>query len=378
MKIVIDLRSLSTGTISGVENYCLQVVEHLLPLDKKNEYSLFYNAWQKQALPDFHYINSSWRYTRLPSKFLNLALKFNFVKLEKLAVKNQAGPNIVFMPNLGQFSIEPETKLAVTVHDLSPVVVPEFYDLKRRLWHRFLGYRKAFARADLIFAVSENTKRDLMRLYDVPAEKIRVVYPGIDRKFFHPNLKPQVLRQVRNLYGLPGEFVLFLNTIEPRKNLANLIRAFELLPGPASLVVAGRPGWKYAKIFRQIKRSPKAGKIHYIGYVAEEHKPALLKLARALVYPSFYEGFGFQPLEAMAVGTPAVVSQVTALAEVAGEAALLVNPYNVQDLAQALDLVLTDEPLRQRLISRGLKRALDFDWDLASQRILSGLNSLTV
>jgi glycosyltransferase involved in cell wall biosynthesis len=124
--------------------------------------------------------------------------------------------------------------------------------------------------------------------------------------------------------------------------LINLIRAFELLKSPVSLVIAGRAGWKYREILQAIKFSSKTGRIHYLGYVPEQHKPALISLAKALVYPSFYEGFGFQPLEAMACGVPTVASQVSSLPEVVGDASLLADPYSPESLARALDIVLAD------------------------------------
>jgi len=369
MKIAVDLRSLASGSVSGVENYCLNLLEHLLRTDKQNEYVLFYNGFFKQKLPDFNYVNSQIKFTRIPNKILNLALKTNRVKLEKLI----GDFDYLFLPNLNQFNIEPKTKLAITVHDLSPILTPEFYDFKRKLWHKFLNYRQAFERADVLFAVSEYTKNDLVKIFDLDADKIKVIYPGVDHKIFQPNIPEDVLRMVRNAYALPGKFILFLNTIEPRKNLAALIKAFEMLPSDVNLVIAGRLGWKYRGDFSLIKRAKKSAKIKYIGYIEEKHKPALIKLSSALIYPSFYEGFGFQPLEAMALGTPVVVSQVTALPEISGDAALLINPYQESSLAQALEEVLNNQHLRANLISKGLKQAKRFNWQKTAQEVLSFL-----
>ena len=167
MKIAIDLRSLSSGTISGVENYTLNLLENLLREDRQNRYLLFYNSLRRKNLPDFHFVNSQVKQTRIPSKILNLALKLNLVKMEKIF----GDVDWLFMPNLNQFSIGPKVKLAITVHDLSPVVNPGFYDLKRRIWHRFLNYRQAFERANVLFAVSEYTKNDLIRIFNIPPEK---------------------------------------------------------------------------------------------------------------------------------------------------------------------------------------------------------------
>ena len=281
-----------------------------------------------------------------------------------------------FMPNLNQYNILPGTKLAITVHDLSPVITPQFYDIKRQLWHKFLNYKKAFARADKLFAVSEYTKNDLIKVFGINEEKIKVIYPGLDHTLLNENISEEKQRQVRNEYGLPGNFFLFLSTIEPRKNLAGLIKAFEQVKSPASLVVAGRLGWKYRKDFELIKNSKKSAKIKYIGYIKESDKPALIKLSKALVYPSFYEGFGFQPLEAMAMGTPVIASQVTSLPEVSNNAAFLVNPYNVGDLTAALEAVSENANLRESLITKGLVQAQKFNWQKAAAEVLENFKSL--
>lgn len=372
MKITIDLRSLSSGSISGVENYIVNLVDHLLPIDKNNRYSLFYNSWQKQDMPEFHYVNSVIKTTRIPNKILNLALKFRLAKIEKIA----GDCDVFFMPNLNQYHIGAETKLALTVHDLSPVILPEFYDLKRNLWHKFLNYKRAFKRADVIFAVSQYTKNDLVKLFGINETKIKVIHPGIDHKHFNPNIPTEKLRELRNRFSLPGDFILFLNTIEPRKNLDNLIKSFELMKHDCHLVIAGRQGWKYNKIFNLINNSKKSAKIKYIGYVDEADKPALIKLAKMLVYPSLYEGFGFQALEAMAVGTPTMVSSVAALPEVTDGAALLVNPYNISEMAAGLDLLLADDKLRASFVEKGIKRAGEFSWEKTAGEVLKELNNL--
>jgi len=366
MKIAIDLRSLTSGSISGVENYTLNLLDNLLTLDKKNSYILFYNSWNGKVAGDFHFINSHTKRTGIPNKILNIALKTNFVSLEKLI-----GPfDCLFMPNLNQFSISSSAKLAITVHDLSPMVTPEFYNTTRRIWHRFLNYKKAFARANVIFAVSEYTKHDIMRLCNIAENKIKVIYPGLDHAIFNPEISVESQRGARNKYSLPGDFILFLNTIEPRKNLSNLVKAFDLLDSDVHLVIAGRKGWKYRSIFNDIRKSKKFAKIHYRGYIPESEKPAFIKLARCLAYPSFYEGFGFQPLEAMACGVPVVVSQVTSLPEVVGEAAVLVNPYDVLSIASGLKQALQNDRLREMLIGKGLEQSKKFKWQYTAGKVL--------
>ncbi len=366
MKIAIDLRSLSSGSISGVENYIVNVLDHLLKHDKKNSYTLFYNSWKNNFPGEFHYINSEVRRTFIPNKILNVAFKAGAINLERLV----GSFDWLFMPNLNQYHITAQAKLAITVHDLSPVVAPEFYNLQRRVWHTFLNYKKAFQRANVIFAVSEYTKNDIVRLFGIPREKIKVIYPGITI-IGQGILSQDYLREVRNRLGLPGDYFLFVNTIEPRKNVSNLIRAFEQLSGSQSLLIVGKPGWKYRRIFREIRSSKKSAKIKYMGYISEADKPAVMRLSRALVYPSFYEGFGFQPLEAMSLGVPTIVSSVTSLPEVVQNASLLVNPYQVPEIVRAMEVVSENEHLRQQLITKGYARSKEFDWNKTAEQILS-------
>jgi glycosyltransferase involved in cell wall biosynthesis len=373
MKIALDLRGLHSGKISGVENYIVNILERLLRMDRDNHYLLFENAQKLKNFSQLRFVNSEVVQRRVPNKLFNLSLRLlNRPKFEQFFGEFDA----LFMPNFNFFSIRPAAKLVVTVHDLSPIVTPEYYNLKRQLWHRLVTMGKTLKRADKIIAVSEYTKADIVRLFNIPQEKITVVYPGIDRTLFAPHISVARLREVRNIYGLPGEYVLFLNTVEPRKNLVNFIKAYEKIQRPISMVIGGKKGWKYRKIFSAMENSPKRRNIKYLGYVPEEHKPALIRLARAAAFPSFYEGFGFPALEALSVGVPVLTSNVTSLPETVENAAVMVNPHDIDDMASGLEAILSDEKLRESLIARGLEHAKKFNWDDSAAKILAVFNSL--
>lgn len=372
MKIAVDLRSLQSGTISGVENYTLNLLERLLVMDKRNTYTLFYNGFRKMNLPDFQFINAQTVKAPIPNRLLNLGFKFNFLRLEKLI----GGFDALFMPNLNTMNLKTTAKIVITVHDLSFALAPELYNFKRRFWHKFLSVKKLLRRADRILAVSNYTKLDLIRLYELNEQKISVIYPGVDEQTFYPNQSIEDLRACRNRYDLPGEYFLFLNTIEPRKNLENLIKSFERTDVRAHLVVAGKKGWKTSAIFKLLKNNLKANRVHYIGYVKEEDKPQLFKMATAVLYPSIHEGFGFQVLEAMAVGTPVIASQVASLPEIAGDVAFLVNPQNQLDLAVAMREMEKNSPLRSMLIQKGFERVKKFNWQETAKQTLAVLESL--
>jgi glycosyltransferase involved in cell wall biosynthesis len=374
MRIAIDLRSLHTGAISGVENYIVNLLEVLLRLDTQNSYTLFYNGFRPIDLSHYQYINTRLAATRIPNKLLNLSLKF----LNKPTFDRLAGEfDCLFLPNFNFVALKPHHKLAITVHDLSPLVRPEFYNLKRRLWHTFLNIPRLVKRADIIFAVSEYTKEVLLQRCEISADKIRVVYPGINHQACKPSLPVAKLRDARNRYSLPGNFILYLGTLEPRKNVVGLIEAFERLDMPIHLVLAGKKGWKYKEIFSKIRSSPKKKYIHYLGYIPEVDKPAVMKLAQLFAFPSFYEGFGFPAVEALALGVPVVTSAVTSLPEAVSDSALLVNPYSNYELLAALREGLTNTSLRQGLIKKGTAQASRFTWEQTATEIIKGFQSLS-
>lgn len=368
MKIAIDLRSLSSGNMSGVENYTMNLLEHMLPMDHKNNYILFYNAAKARSFHQFNVVNSEIKATRVPNKILNLALRFGLKTIDEYT----GVCDWFFMPNLNQFSLRSKTKLAITVHDLSPVVTPEFYNVKRRLWHYFLNYKKSFERASIIFAVSEYTKKELVRIFHVPEPKIKVIYPGVH---MGPHVSESEKKLTRNKFELPGRYVLYVGTLEPRKNLLGLIKSFEDLDDPAHLVIVGRAGWKFNNIFQSIQKSKKRDKIHYKGVVTESEKRSIISLARMVVYPSFYEGFGFVPLEAMQCSVPVIAGAVTSMPEVCGDAALLVNPYSRAELTRGMVAVLQDYKLRERLIVKGNEQVKKFDWTITAQKVLKEMNN---
>lgn len=373
MKIAVDLRSLHSTEFSGVESYTVKVLEKLLTRDRENSYTLFYNGFKPKQFDSLHFINAKYKQTRIPNRLLNLSMKFfNKPRLEKLV----GDCDVLFMPNWNVCSVDDKTKVILTVHDLSPLVLPQMYNWKSRAWHSFINIKKLVKRADALIAVSEHTKIALQEVLKVPEQKITVAPLGVEQEFFNPSLDVDQLRQVRNIYGLPGDFILFLGTIEPRKNLETLIDAFERVNSPVNLVIAGKLGWKYKAITQRIEKSKKRRQIKLLGYIPEADKPYIMKLAKTFVWPSLYEGFGLPVLEAMAVGTPALTSQLTSLPEVAGSTALLVNPYNPQDIASGLEDLLTNEQLRQRFTVQGIERAKNFTWDKTATILESVIKKL--
>lgn len=260
----------------------------------------------------------------------------------------------------------------VTVHDLSFMVYPQYAVPGLEFYLRG-AVPRAVRRARLVLADSESTRRDLMRFWNTPPDKVHVLYPGLSAHFCQVK-DPQRLAQVRERYRLPERFILSVSRLEPRKNFPGLIRAFNLLKKrfgvPHHLVIAGSKGWMYEPIFEEAARSPYREHIHFPGFVADADLPALYTLADAFAYPSFYEGFGFPPLEAMACGVPVVCADNSSLPEVVGDAGILLPADDEAAWAEALARVLLDEDERQRMVQAGYAQAARFTWDAVAERLV--------
>lgn len=263
----------------------------------------------------------------------------------------------------------------ITVHDLSFMRFPDAFRPFNRAYLTFIT-RSATRRAARVIAVSESTRQDVVRFCGVPADRVVVIPNGVSGAF-HP-VRPGEAAAFRQRQRLPEHFVLFLGTLEPRKNLLGLLEAYALWlerrpqparrhPGRAKLVIAGGKGWYYQEIFERTRALGLAGEVIYPGYIPADELPSWYQAADAFVYPSLFEGFGLPVLEAMASGTPVITSNVSSLPEVAGDAALLVDPHDVAGLADAIDRILGDRALAAGLRDAGLARAASFSWPRAAE-----------
>ncbi|MCL5264950.1 MAG: glycosyltransferase family 4 protein [Chloroflexi bacterium] len=266
----------------------------------------------------------------------------------------------------------------VTVHDLSFLLFPSTFN---RLNHTYLSLftRLSVQRADRVIAVSESTRRDLVRLCGLPAEKIAVIYHGVE-SLFSP-VSSVVIEEFRRSRQLPEQYVLFIGTLEPRKNVQTLIRAFARVKKaglPHKLVIGGAKGWLWDEIFAVVEEMNLREDVAFPGYISLEDEPLWYNGADLFVYPSLYEGFGFPALEAMACGAPVVASNSSSLPEVLGDAGLLVDPTSVDELAEAMLRALTDNALNQEMRKKGLERARAFSWIEAARQTAQVYRSLEV
>jgi len=264
----------------------------------------------------------------------------------------------------------------VTIYDLSFILYPDSFKRAKRFYLRLFTHLSA-RKARRVIAISQSTQRDVVRLLGVPPDKVEVVYCGLDEAF-RPLAKDQVAA-FRSKRGLPERFILFVGTIEPRKNVTRLIEAFATLrpcdpatlrpcdPATLKLAIGGAKGWFYEDVFARVEELGLEDKVMFPGYIPASELPLWHNAAELFVYPSLYEGFGLPPLEAMACGTPVVAANTSSLPEVVGQAGLTVDPLDVEGLAEAMRRALGDEALRQEMRERGLQRAKGFSWTKTAQ-----------
>jgi len=357
MRIAVDIRPLLDPQKAGVSLYTLNLVRWLTKRGA-HDYRLFCNSYGRPFPEDAppEYINVRHCQARWPNKALNACIAaFGHPRIDRMV----GGAEVLYLPNLNFAAAGCPT--VVTVHDLSFRRYPEFFSPKQRLWHRLIDADSLLKKAAIVIAVSKHTKDDIIETYGIAEDRIRIVTPAVSGEFRPRDEKK--IASVRGKYGLPERFILCLGTLEPRKNVEGLIRAFNIIDADTDLVIVGGKGWMYDRIFKAAAQSPKRQRIHFLGYVAEWDKPALYCAASAFVYPSFYEGFGIPALEAMACGTPVIASHASSLGEVVGDAGLLINPANHEEIAWAIDSMLDDTALRERCRARGIEKAADFSWE---------------
>jgi len=377
MRIGIDYTS-AVRQAAGIGRLTRGVVHALARLDHDNEYVLLLVGCQPEEAGGNWPPNFTVRTIPIAERLMTIL--WHRLRVPFLWVEWWTGPLDVF--HAPDFVLPPvrRARTLVTVHDLSFMRRPECTPSALRSYLNKVVPRSV-RRADRVLADSQSTRRDLMELLGAPGDKIQVIYGGVEERF-QPVRDQETLAQVRARYRLPEHFILGLGTLEPRKNFERLIIAYARLMGrwpgaersvdlPHKLVIAGRRGWLYEEIFTQVRQLGLHNDIIFAGFIADEDLPALYTLADCFAYPSLYEGFGLPPLEAMACGTPVVVSNVASLPEVVGDAGLLVDPEDVEDIARALGRVLTDEGLRRRMIERGLARAREFTWERAARLLLA-------
>jgi glycosyltransferase involved in cell wall biosynthesis len=365
MRIAIDAHSVG-ARLGGNETYATNLIEALAEIDQVNQYILyvtkqsaverFANRW-----PNFA-VRMTLPHTPLVRVPLTLSRELRRNPVDVLHVQYTAPP---FVP----------CPIVTTIHDLAFEHHPETFN--RRSWMQLrLTVRWTARRSAQIVTISEYSRRDITKTYGIASDLITVT-PVAASKTFERVTGETELERVRETYGIEGDYIFSLCSIQPRKNLVRLIEAYSLLrriqpEGKLpQLVLAGKRAWLDNETMRAAQRDEVSANIRFTGYVADEHLSALYSGATCFVYPSYFEGFGLPVLEAMKCGTPVIAGNRTSIPEVAGEAALLFDPFDVNSLVEALKRILNDSQYRATLSAKGLQRASEFSWQTTARLTLA-------
>lgn len=360
MTIAIEAERANNPLKTGVEHYAKQLILQLAAQDHKNSYVLYLRtppeAWLKS----------------LPQNFRLKVMPFPIFWTQiRLSLEQLLHPvDVLLVPASALPLIHPK-KSVVTIHDVAWRYFPDSFTGFMR---NFLEWSTGFAvkRASKIIAVSESTKRDLEKFYGVEGKKIIVVHHGYEQA------GQSVSNSASQQAVLADKYIIFLSTLQPRKNLEGLINSFRQLKSehpelPHKLLIVGRPGWKFEAILKKIEENKNI--VVYLNHVSDNDRLQILSRAELLVLPSFYEGFGMQILESFAAGVPVAASNVSSLPEVAGDAAIYFNPHRPEEIKNAIKAVLLDKSLAESLRAKGRERLKNFSWEKCAQETLSVLQS---
>lgn len=358
MRIILDGGCL-TNIKAGIGNYTYSLLTNLLKIDPKNNYSILLpknNQSDLVFLPILNRLTMKREYYKyLPYDAERLSGRFDLYHETNYIPRHFSG------------------KKVVTICDMSCKIFPEYHPIHRTL--RFKLFENRMRNVDRIITISENSRQEIINLLKVPEDRVAVTYLGASNEYKPLTITVEQILQLKALYNIPDQYVLYVGTVEPRKNLNRLIEAFHIFKQEShhpevKLVIVGGKGWLYDKIFSRIKELKMEKDIIFTGYVQDEYLPFLYNLALAFIYPSIYEGFGLPPLEAMSCGTPVISANTSSIPEVVGDAGLLIDPYNINEIAGALLQVIQSNSLRSEMSRKGLEQAGKFSWEKCASETL--------
>lgn len=376
MLIGIDANEANQKNRVGIGQFAFNIIKELEKIDNKNSYLVYL---KEPPLPDLPKEREGWKYRIFgPGKlWTQIALPIKlFTQKEKLQVFYSPSH---YAPRFSPFPT------VVSIMDLWHHRHPEQFD-KKDLYQLTRWEKYSVKKAEKIITISEFSKNEIIKFYKVNPEKISVAYPGHDKPKAL-NSKSQIISKIKSKYKIKNNYLLYLGTLQPKKNVEGLIEAFKLVISDqlsvnggkksVTLVIAGKKGWHYEKIFEKVRKLGLEDRVIFPGFISEEEKPYLIAGAEAFVFPSFYEGFGIPVLEAMSLGVPVVASNEASLPEVGGEAAIYCDPYSVEDIAKAMDRALSlNKDQRDEIIAKGKQQTALFSWKKCAQRVLATLETI--
>lgn len=370
MKIGIDTLFLIPGKHGGTETYLRNLLLNLAKIDKENEYILFTNK-ENSGNFGIKQDNFSEVLCNFSARYKPIRVFYEQMILPIMARRYQI--DVLHFPAYVSLAISSfRLKSIVTIHDIMFHYYPENYPKGQLLYFKHLIPASA-KRGKMIIAVSNNTKKDIIKILEIPENKVTVTYEAPDERF-NNNLSDTEKDRVKKIYNLPDRFILSVASFNPHKNIDGLIRSFSLIKknydSLCQLVLVGMKSSYYSKIISVIEKLKLDKDVLFIGHVSDKDLPYLYSLANIYVFPSFFEGFGLPPLEAMACGCPVVASNVTSIPEVVGEAGILIDPHNIEKMAEAIYKVLINDNFRRDLIRKGFERAKQFSWEKTAKETL--------
>jgi glycosyltransferase involved in cell wall biosynthesis len=380
MLIGVDASRVARALRTGTEAYSLHLIRALIEVGCDHQFRLYTPAPLSADLehepaciaPPGGQVNSCYevRVIPFPRLWTHLRLAWEV---------RRHPPDVLFVP-AHVMPLACPVPSVVTVHDLGYLFYPEAHRPFDR-WYLGWTTRRHARQAACVIADSEATRADLIRHYQTDPERIVTVYPGRDESLTRVDA-PEAISAAKTRYAIDGDYLLYLGTLQPRKNLVRLVEAFarlQPLTADLRLVLGGKKGWLYDDLFARVEALGLEDCVLFTGYVADDDKASLLSGALALVYPSLYEGFGLPVLEAMACGTPVLTSNVSSLPEVVGDAALLVDPLDVDVIAviaEGMSRLITDDELRVTLVEKGYAQVRKFSWAHAAREVLQVLEAV--
>ena len=355
--------------LSGIERYIIELISSLNKIDTQNKYLLFFNKdAPRPKIPENGHFKSIISSFPTKHRFLRLLWEhfYLFYEIKKYNVSLFHGPAF-FVP----FLKPKNCKYVITVHDITFVKYPEAFTFGTRLYYKLL-FPRSLDLADAIITDSESTKKDIIQKYKINPDKIQVIYLGVSTGFLEKYEK-QKKEEIKKKYMLPEKYFLFTGVLSPRKNIQTLLEAFYILKKEEGykeykLLIVGGKGWLYESIFTKVAKLRLQDDVCFIEYVPEDDLPLFYALAQVYLFPSLYEGFGLPILEAMACGCPVITSNVSSMPEVAGDAALLINPTSVEELIASIKKITTNKKLKETMQKKGYEQIKKFSWEKTAQQ----------
>lgn len=355
MKIIIDARMVD-DKLHGIARYTYEIINKLA-YENDLDITLLVNNLD---LSKDIFKNDKLKFIKMKSPFLspNEQVELPYV-LNKFKDVLFHSPSFVSSPLI-------KCKSVMTIHDLNHIKFPQYYSKLHKYYYKYI-VKNCVLKAEKIITVSQYSKEELLKWLRCSEDKIEVTYNGLDKKFCLID-DVDKLEKVKHKYDLPKKYMLYIGNQKPHKNVKRLLEAISLLEDNITLVINGTPNDDIKNFLRQYKIK---NKVKFIGYVDDKDLPALYNLAYLFIFPSLYEGFGLPPLEAMACGCPVITSNTSSLPEVVGDAALLIDPYSCEEIAEAIRKLLRDNSLYQELIKKGLANAHKFSWSITTKHTLN-------